>query len=102
MHRMRKAILMNCLMIFGMRWRGTRGMVKIVKKCGMEVDINAGGIDIPDQALATVANKVDKIANNGIADDDDMQTWFHKVEKFRSYEENIPKTSQRIKTLPSP
>lgn len=66
-------------------------------KCGMEVDVNAGGIDIPGQALAMVANGVDETYCKGITDDDELLTWFHKVEKFRSCQQNIPETCQKLK-----
>ncbi len=62
-------------------------------KDGIEEDVNTGGIDIPDQALATFANGTDETDNNDSVDDDDMQTWYHTVEIFL---EHINKTSQKL------
>ncbi len=51
-------------------------------KDGIEEGANAWGIDNPDWISHTFANGTDEINNNDIADDDNMQTGYHKGEKF--------------------
>ncbi len=59
---------------------------------GMEEDVDVGGTDIPDQASATFANGTDDDDNDG-ADNDDVQSWYHKVEDFLDH---VNKTSQKL------
>ncbi len=59
---------------------------------GMEEDVDVGGTDIPDQASAKFANGTDD-NNNDVADDNDVQSWYHKVQEFLDH---VNKTSQNL------
>ncbi len=59
---------------------------------GMEEDIDVGGTDIPDRASEIFANGTDDNEND-VANDDEVQSWYHKVEDFLDH---VNKTSQKL------
>ncbi len=61
-------------------------------KDGMEEDEDVGGTDIPDCASETFANRTNDNEND-VANDDEVQSWYHKVEDFLDH---VNKMSQKL------